>query len=93
MRVEICDGVDYQFFMEKNEWIKIVKSIGMLTQLGLTMLANIGVGFFLGYLADNIFSFDITFKVIGLLLGVGGGFYSIFRLINKFMGDDKNADR
>lgn len=74
----------------KKKWNyrEILNSLALVTQFGLTMVANIAIGFFVGFLVDNIFS-TLLFKIIGLLLGVLSGFYSVYRLILKYTGDDK----
>ena len=78
--------------MDKKEWHKLLNALGLLTQLGIIMIINIGVGFFLGYLLDNIMGREYIFKVTGLLMGVGSGFYSNYKLIIKIIGKGKDSD-
>jgi len=71
--------------MNKKEWQRILSSLGLLTQLGIVIIINIGVGFFLGYLLDNLAGREYIFKIIGILVGVGSGFYSDYKIIENII--------
>ncbi|MFW5980417.1 MAG: AtpZ/AtpI family protein [Halanaerobiaceae bacterium] len=73
--------------MNKKDWHQIVRGLGLLTQIGIIMIVNIGVGFFLGYLLDNYLGFQLVLKMIGLLLGIISGFYSNYRIIRDVFSD------
>ena len=83
--------------MRKEDWQQIVRAFGLLTMLGIVMLSNMGVGFFLGYFLDNLFAMNLFFKILGLVLGVFSGFYANFRLIKDLFnnssaeGDDEDV--
>jgi len=47
------------------------------------MVVWIGGGFGLGFLLDRKLATDGLFLVIGIVLGVLGGFWSVYRLIMK----------
>jgi ATP synthase protein I len=79
--------------MDNKDWKLIIKNLSLLTHLGLLMVANLGVGFISGYFLDNFLNTNIVFKITGLILGIGSGFYSNYRLIRQFMGDDKDVHR
>ncbi|MGM0437286.1 MAG: AtpZ/AtpI family protein [Bacillota bacterium] len=75
--------------MNKNsDWQKIAQAFGMLTLLGITVIVNMAVGFWLGSLVDKLIGSDLIFKIIGLLIGVIAGFYSVYRLVNDVFGDN-----
>ncbi len=76
--------------MGKDDWKSIFRALGLLTELGLVIIANIGVGFIIGYLVDRATGSELFFKLTGLILGVISGFYSDYRLINKLIGDNKD---
>ena len=78
--------------MNKNSnWQKIAQAFGMLTLLGITVIVNMAVGFWLGSLIDRLIGSDLVFKITGLIIGVFSGFYSDYRLINDVFGDkDEN---
>lgn len=79
--------------MKKNEWQDILRAIGLLTQLGLIMVSNIGVGFYLGYLIDQLTNRGLLFKLAGLILGIAAGFYSNYLLIKKATNKTKQDDQ
>jgi ATP synthase protein I len=60
-----------------------VRYLGLVTQVGLTMVVWIGAGFGLGFLLDRTLATHGLFLVIGIVLGVLGGFWSVYRLIMK----------
>ncbi len=76
--------------MKKEDWQGILNALSLLTQLGIVMVVNIGAGFFLGNLLDNFLELQYMFKIIGILTGVGSGFYSNYKLIDKFMDNGEN---
>ncbi|HEY2934754.1 MAG TPA: AtpZ/AtpI family protein [Acidobacteriota bacterium] len=45
--------------------------------------ACLGVGFLIGYWADEKLGISPWMKIGGLLLGVAAGFYQLFRIIGK----------
>lgn len=76
--------------MKKDSNFKdIFRVLALISQLGLTMIINIGIGFFLGYIVDYFLHTSILFKVIGLITGISSGFYSVYQLIKKVTGDRK----
>lgn len=80
------DGV----YMKRDSNLKdVFKTLTLLSQLGLTMVANIGTGFFLGYLLDYLLHRTILFKIIGLIMGIFSGFFSVYQIIKKATGDRK----
>ena len=78
--------------MNKKDWQGILNALGLLTQLGIIMVINIGVGFFLGYILDNFMGREYIFKITGLLLGVGSGFYSNYKLIVRIINNNHDSD-
>lgn len=79
--------------MDKKDWNKIARAFGLLTLLGINVVVNIAVGFWLGSIVDNWTGREVLFKIMGIIIGVISGFYSDYRLINDVMGDNKNVDR
>ena len=78
--------------MKNSDWQKIARAFGLLTLLGIGIVANIAVGFWLGSLVDKFFGTPLIFKIVGIVIGVLSGFYSDYRLINDILGDN-NEDR
>jgi F0F1-type ATP synthase assembly protein I len=62
---------------------ELTRYLGLVTQVGLTMLVSIGVGFGIGWFLDHKLATGGLFLIIFILLGVGAGFWSVYRLIMK----------
>ena len=77
------------FSMDNKDWSRIFQAVGLLAQLGIVMVVNIGVGFLLGSWIDSLLSDSIIFRIIGLILGILSGFYSNYRLIKVFIDNNK----
>lgn len=76
--------------MNNKDWSNIFQAFGLLAQLGIVMVANIGVGFFIGHFIDQLIANSVIFKVIGLLLGIFSGFYSDYRLIKGIIANNNS---
>jgi F0F1-type ATP synthase assembly protein I len=74
--------------MKKDDWRKIVSTMALLTQLGIVVIVNIGVAFYFGLKIDQWLEYDYIFKIIGLILGTGSGFYSVYQLIKSYIDND-----
>ena len=74
--------------MKKNDWRKIVSSMALLTQLGIVVIVNIGLAFYLGLKLDQWLGYNYIFKILGLILGTGSGFYSVYQLIKSYINND-----
>ena len=57
------------------------RSIALVTQIGLTMVVAIGVGFAAGFYVDRWLDTDHTFLVVGILFGIGAAFWNVYRLL------------
>lgn len=67
--------------MDNNDWIQIMRGLSLLTEVGLLIVVSAGVGFGFGYLLDNYLGFELLFKMIGLLIGLVSGFYTVYKLL------------
>ncbi len=56
--------------------------------LGLSFIAGVGIFFYFGHLADNYFSKQFTFKMIGLFLGIFGATVKLLKDVKKI--DESN---
>jgi len=79
--------------MKKDDWRRIMRTLGLLTQLGIVIIVNIGVGFYLGLKLDQWLGFNFLFKIIGILIGIGSGFFSDYQLIKGSMEDDEDYNK
>jgi len=57
--------------------------LSLVVQLGLTITVAVVLGFFGGQWADSRLGSGMTFTVIGVLLGVGAGFWAAYSLLNS----------
>lgn len=56
----------------------MVRYVAVATSFGLTVLASIGVCYWLGTLVDARLGTRPIFALTGILVGVGAAFYSLF---------------
>ena len=57
--------------------------MSLITELGLTMVGTIGVGFAIGYVIDSKSDKFPVFTITFLILGIFSGFWSVYKLIMK----------
>ncbi|MFW6034638.1 MAG: AtpZ/AtpI family protein [Halothermotrichaceae bacterium] len=74
--------------MKREDYNKVFRALGMITYLGLVMVANLAVGFFIGYLLDYYLPTGFIFRFIGLMVGIVSGFYYVYKLIIRIIGDN-----
>ncbi|HMA59921.1 MAG TPA: AtpZ/AtpI family protein [Halanaerobiales bacterium] len=79
--------------MKPQDWRKIMRTMGLLTQLGIVIIVNIGVGFYLGLKLDQWLGYTYLFKILGIIIGIGSGFYSDYKLILSSMEDDEDDEQ
>ncbi|MCL2366043.1 MAG: AtpZ/AtpI family protein [Oscillospiraceae bacterium] len=60
-----------------------VRALSLLSQIGITIIACIGVGIFLGWLLDNWLNTSPWLMLVCTLLGVIAAFKSIFDFAKK----------
>lgn len=78
--------------MKRKEWQQIFRSLGLLSHIGLTIIASIGVAFFLGQYLDRLLGFSFLLTPIFSILGIGAGFLSVHKLIRNSVDDPKKDD-
>ena len=64
-----------------KETRKIFEQLVLVSQLGLTMVGSIGLGFAIGYYLDKFIGTRGIFLTLFILLGIGGGGYTVYRQI------------
>lgn len=69
--------------MKDTGYRDLFRYLGLVTQVGLTMILWIGAGFGVGFFLDRKFAVNGLFLVIFIVLGIVGGFWSVYRLIMK----------
>ena len=68
---------------------KIFEQLTLVSQLGLTMVGSIGLGFAIGYFLDKWLGTRGIFLVLFILLGIGGGGYTVYRQIRELEESEK----
>lgn len=71
--------------MNKDDLGQIMKALGLLTYIGILMVVSIGIGYFLGAWLDSRFNTEPVISIIGLIIGVGAGFYSVYQVVKELM--------
>lgn len=67
--------------MEKKEVKEIFYYFGLVTQIGLTMVGSILVGFAVGYYLDKYLNLGKLILVFFIFIGIGAGFFNAYKLI------------
>lgn len=67
--------------MKKDKGYKeALKGLALISQLGISMITPILLGLFIGQFLDKKLGTTGVFAIIFMLLGVGGGFMSLFKI-------------
>lgn len=67
-----------------NSW----KYLGLITQVGLTIVVSVIVCAFLGVFLDNLLGTKVLFTLLLIFLGLASGLYSSYRMLMKISLDD-----
>lgn len=80
---------------KKLQWANIARYVNLAFSFGITMIAAVFLGFYAGWWVDHRFNTFPGFMVLGVLLGVGVGFYSLWKELAGLMDNkpEKNAKR
>jgi len=80
-----------KFFKRKNSLPKSdipdvdgKKRMAAYSILGLMFPISIAIGLFLGILLDDLFKTSPILTLLGILYGIGAGFYNFFKVVNKY---------
>lgn len=74
-----------------SNWQLIIQTLALVSQLGLTMLGSIAVGFFIGRLIDQALGYEFFITAIFLMLGVVTGFWSVYRMVRVYIERHKKG--
>ena len=69
--------------MKDTGYRDFARYLGLVSQVGLTMVLWIGAGFGAGFFLDRKLATHGLLLVIFILLGILGGFWSVYRLIMR----------
>ena len=75
----------------KEDSRKVLKSMMMVTQLGIVMMVTIFLCGALGVWLNRLTGIDIIFPIL-LVLGIGSGFRSVYMVTKSFYASDKKKE-
>ena len=75
---------------QPQEVVKAMKWMTLLSQVGITMIANIFVGLFIGKYLDQWLNTSPLFLLLFIFIGVFSGIKSVYLLIIKIDKRDKS---
>lgn len=67
--------------LDPKELKDLVEHFGLVTHLGLTMVAAVGIGFALGYYLDRWTGSGGLWKALFIPLGALSGFWAVYRIV------------
>ena len=68
---------------KKNQVSGFIAALSLLTQIGITIVACIGIGIFLGWFLDRLLGTSPWLLLVFTLLGIAAAFKSIFDFAKK----------
>ena len=74
-----------------KETHKIFEQLVLVSQLGLTMVGCIGLGFAIGYFLDKWLGTKGIFLTLFILLGIVGGGFTVYRQIKELETKDTDG--
>lgn len=72
---------------------KIFEQLTLVSQLGLTMAGSIGLGFVIGFYLDKWVGTRGIFLTLFILLGIGGGGYTVYRQIRELEDSESEEEK
>ena len=75
---------------EKKKSANAWKTLGLMTNIGVTLAAAVLIGYYMGHYLDKwIFGkTNYWMTIIFSLFGIAAGFRTVFRLINEMLDND-----
>lgn len=71
------------FYLGDNNNKNMLQNIGLITQIGLSIITPIIIGVYFGGFIDKKIGTDMVFSIIFIILGAGAGFMNLFKLVGK----------
>lgn len=78
--------------MKKKDYKDTLQNLGLVTQIGLSVITPILLGVFFGQFLDKKLGLNGIFSIIFIILGAGAGFLNIFKLTGSFKNKRKWID-
>jgi F0F1-type ATP synthase assembly protein I len=71
---------------KKPQWVRFIHHGNLALSFGITMIAAVFLGLYGGWWVDRRLGTFPAFMLLGVFLGVGAGFYSLWQELNALMG-------
>jgi ATP synthase protein I len=71
---------------KKPQWVRYIHHGNLALSFGITMIAAVFLGLYGGWWIDRRLGTFPVFMLLGVFLGVGAGFYSLWKELNALMG-------
>ena len=68
---------------DDDGWTPIVRALSLTGYLGFLMAGSVFAGLFLGWCLDKLVGTKSLFKIIFIVLGVGGGFMNVYKAVSR----------
>ncbi len=69
---------------------RFIRMLGVLSTVGITMVAATVIGYFLGILVDRMFGTSPWGMIVLLLFGIAAGFKNLFDQVRKINAIDED---
>ncbi len=66
--------------MKKKDYKDILKNLGLISQIGISVITPILLGVFIGQFIDRKIGTQGIFVIAFIILGAGAGFLNLFKL-------------
>jgi len=63
--------------------------LSLVTQIGLVVVMTVAIGVYVGLWLDNRLATGVVFTLLGLLVGIGGAMWNVYRAIEGFFRERK----
>lgn len=79
--------------MNSKNFLGIGKNLALVTQLGVTILAPIGVCMFAANFLINKFNLSDGVMIVAILIGVAAGFLNIYKIVQGYFAKDTKTKK
>jgi ATP synthase protein I len=80
--------MNFKLSKKKMRWVSLARYINLALSFGITMVAAVFLGFYAGWWVDHRFDTFPFFMLLGVLSGVGIGFYSLWHELAGLMSSE-----
>lgn len=74
--------------LNQKKTLDIGKSLALVTQIGIMILAPIGLCMYIAYLLIKKFNLGNGVMVFAILIGIASGFLNIYKILRTYFSDE-----